>query len=301
MVSASRKDLPQCRTVVPALGLLPVFPAQPGAERAHPPSRPDARQDAPARTTRGVPDSGRLHLLQVVAGKPADRDARQGAPLPSAPRRPGARSPRPRFPSLQLLAIQRKLVARTSVSPTSPVGRAFEAAKTQLIAVNRQWLTLGPRAFGALGEIGSASSDDARIAWTKATDGKVTVFDDGSRSRVAVDAGRVVPPSNDAPPMYMPPPEDAPLTQVSNAEERETTETEPRVEQLQGPHVAVETTVKEDDAATPTPSEFDVEAGRLTLARLRAARELKEDEQRAKEAAILAREREVTTDESQVG
>ncbi|KAL8280345.1 hypothetical protein RQP46_007262 [Phenoliferia psychrophenolica] len=199
----------------------------------------------------------------------------------------------------KLLAIQRKLLARTSLAPTSPVGRAFEAAKTQLIAVNRRWVQDGPLAFGALGQIGSASSDDARLAWTKATDGKVTVFDDGSSERgsVAIDAGRVIVPLQDAPPLYVPPPPTEAETEAASAEVEGGS---PRVEHVEGPAAVVETTIKEDDHAVASYSEFDVEAGRQTLARLRAARELKEEEERAKDAAALAREREVTTDVSQV-
>ena len=113
----------------------------------------------------------------------------------------------------KVLAIQRKLVLQHGPVPaTSPVGRAFEAAKSQLLQANRRWITMGPRAFGALGEIGSASSDDARIAWTKATDGKVKTFDDGTRGgTIAIDAGRVVGPQrqpNEAPPQYEPPEEE---------------------------------------------------------------------------------------------
>ncbi|KAM0749300.1 hypothetical protein T439DRAFT_47352 [Meredithblackwellia eburnea MCA 4105] len=104
----------------------------------------------------------------------------------------------------KILSVQRKLVLRnTDITPQSPIGRAFEAAKTQLIAVNRKWVSQGPQAFGALGQIGCASSDDARQAWTKATDGKVTRFDDGMNGRVAVDAGRVLV-NSDAPPLYQP-------------------------------------------------------------------------------------------------
>ncbi|KAK4703390.1 hypothetical protein P7C70_g2831, partial [Phenoliferia sp. Uapishka_3] len=201
----------------------------------------------------------------------------------------------------KLLAIQRKLLLRnSSIHSLSPVGRAIEAAKAQLIAVNRKWLTLGPRAFGALGEIGSASSDDARIAWTKATDGKVTVFDDGSgRGGIAIDAGRVVGPAaplQEAPPMYVGPPEDSPLTEVSNVPVPETAVREGAggevVEDIGGSDNAV----KEDNVVKTAASEFDVEAGRQTLARLRAARELKDAEDKAKQAAAVAREHEVTTD-----
>lgn len=105
---------------------------------------------------------------------------------------------------------------------------------------------MGPKAFGALGEIGSASSDDARIAWTKATDGKVKVFDDGMRGgTIAIDAGRVVGPQrqpHEAPPQYQPPEEE--------------------VDEVTGEVEGV--------LAGKTQQELDVEAGRANLARLRA-------------------------------
>lgn len=171
------------------------------------------------------------------------------------------------------------------------------------MAVNRKWLALGPRAFGALGEIGSASSPDAREAWTKATDGKVTVFDDGARAGVAIDAGRVLGPVRDGPlggierevpPVYvgeealtgaangLPGDHGAGVGAAGAAGEGEGAPQETEGEEgARVEHVAVDG-LKLDH---PPPNAFDVEAGRQNLARLHAERIRKEEKQRALELA----------------
>lgn len=187
-----------------------------------------------------------LHLLQVYPGQPPDRDAWQAAhdlrPGRSSP--PSAESFHPPLPQLYCrvfpsYAHRCHLVVRPppcrsqltlphgvyprcpkkikqtkpTLAPNSPITRAHEAARTQLVAVARKWMTQGTAAFGALGEIGSAQDPNAIEAWIKATDGKVTTFDDGSSARVAIDAGRVlIAPSRSSrrheapPPVYEPPP-----------------------------------------------------------------------------------------------
>ncbi|KDE08660.1 hypothetical protein MVLG_01119 [Microbotryum lychnidis-dioicae p1A1 Lamole] len=131
----------------------------------------------------------------------------------------------------KVISIQRRFYNRTALSfpHNSPVTRAFEAIKTALLLANRNWIHSGPLAFGPLGQIGTASDEVARLAWTKATDGKVKQFSDGSDTNgygpgfVEVDAGRVVGPATfrgawnganagggvrspeDGPPGYVPP------------------------------------------------------------------------------------------------
>ncbi|GAA6000549.1 hypothetical protein JCM10207_004545 [Rhodosporidiobolus poonsookiae] len=108
----------------------------------------------------------------------------------------------------KLLAIQRKLITRNHGQPlpsSSPVARAFDAMKTQIIAVNRKWHTMGPLAFGPLGAIGATGGNaDAQLAWKKATDGKVKTFPDGDGGAAMgwmpggageMDAGRIVEPN----------------------------------------------------------------------------------------------------------
>ena len=71
--------------------------------------------------------------------------------------------------------------------------------------VSRKYLSQGVSSFGKLGAVGSASGLAAIAAWTKATDGRVTVFDDGSRDIIAVDAGRLAAPVVElGPPAYEP-------------------------------------------------------------------------------------------------
>jgi len=189
----------------------------------------------------------------------------------------------------KLISIQRKVATRSkaaNVNAISPLGRAFDAAKTQLVSANRKWDTMGPRALGPLGEIGSASSQDAIWAWTKATDGKVKRFDDGTRGGLqAIDAGRVVGPAaplQEAPPQYQPPPEEAPLTLHANGPAHAALPEVPAggengVEEGAAP-------AQMDAPAEPvkTQGEFDVEAGRANLARLYAER------LKAEEAAAVA-------------
>lgn len=144
----------------------------------------------------------------------------------------------------------------------------------------RTWIIQGPRALGALGEIGSASTPDAIAAWTKATDGKVKVFDDGTRSSLgqAVDAGRVIGPSQrmatdiEAPPMYEPPPETAPATaEAVVADAAEATERESTSGVRAAVSEAVATNPSAPEPAHAAQSELDLEQGRANLARLRAA------------------------------
>ncbi|BGP13375.1 hypothetical protein JCM10213_005782 [Rhodosporidiobolus nylandii] len=104
----------------------------------------------------------------------------------------------------KLISVQRKLAVRVGNRPssTSPVSRAFEALKAQLLQVNRKWFAMGALAFGPLGAIGATGgNEDAQWAWTKATDGKVKVFPAGDGGGAMgwmpgeMDAGRVVEPA----------------------------------------------------------------------------------------------------------
>ncbi|GAA5893336.1 hypothetical protein JCM5296_004850 [Sporobolomyces johnsonii] len=104
----------------------------------------------------------------------------------------------------KLLSIQRKLVVRRAgapLPPTSPVARAMEAMRTQLLAVNKRWHLDGPRAFGPLGALGSTGGHpDAHWAWVQATDKKITTFPSGDGASaigwtpLALDAGQVIGP-----------------------------------------------------------------------------------------------------------
>ncbi|ORY90639.1 hypothetical protein BCR35DRAFT_349591 [Leucosporidium creatinivorum] len=210
----------------------------------------------------------------------------------------------------KVLSIQRKLVLKYGpVSPHSPRGRAFDAIKTQLLQANRNWLAQGPLAFGPLGQVGAASNDDARSAWTKATDGKVKVFreDDGpgfgGPAVQAIDAGRIVGPGYgnlmlEGPPEYVPPAEPivvpAAAAHAVSAEARDsshspsplhpssdTTTTPPPTEEPSTSTIRADGTAK-------TQEEIDLEAGRAILARLRQERIAKE----AEEQERLKRERE---------
>ncbi|GAA5821773.1 hypothetical protein JCM10212_004799 [Sporobolomyces blumeae] len=114
----------------------------------------------------------------------------------------------------KLLSVQRKLLLVRGGRPfehASPVARAFEAMRIQLIAVNKQWMVKGVEAFGPLGAIGATGENPLAVeAWRKATDNKVKVFPsgqgdgamgwgvpDGARGRgygEELDAGRVIGP-----------------------------------------------------------------------------------------------------------
>lgn len=157
----------------------------------------------------------------------------------------------------KLYSIHRKLILAAAASGkkpsdysnSSPVGRAFEALKTQLNAVSRRYLTVGVTSFGPLGKIGNASGEYAKSAWIKATDGKVTTFD--SSNSLEVDAGRLPNPARltrqvsdfDGPPLYV-----ADITADATAVAAET----PAVPALGGM------------------SQEDIELGRVRLALLKA-------------------------------
>jgi hypothetical protein len=102
------------------------------------------------------------------------------------------------------------------------LSRAFDAARSQLTVASRKYLRLQSLSFGSLGTVGSAVHPCAIEAWlvaplhiyyrnsyscihtinrTKATNGKITKFDDGSHSLQAIDAGRIILEA-DAPPIY---------------------------------------------------------------------------------------------------
>ncbi|GAA5884919.1 hypothetical protein JCM6882_007152 [Rhodosporidiobolus microsporus] len=105
----------------------------------------------------------------------------------------------------KLLSVQRKLIFANNGRPlaaSSPISRAFEAIRRQLLEVNKRWFSMGALAFGPLGAIGATGGDpDAKFAWTKATDGKVKVFPDGDGAAAMgwmpgeMDAGRVIDPA----------------------------------------------------------------------------------------------------------
>ncbi|GAA6024832.1 hypothetical protein JCM11491_005669 [Sporobolomyces phaffii] len=83
----------------------------------------------------------------------------------------------------KLLSVQRKLLIQRGSKPfplESPVARAFEAMRIQMLIVNKKWLVEGVSAFGPLGAIGSTGNSPLAIeAWRKATDNKVKHFPSG--------------------------------------------------------------------------------------------------------------------------
>ncbi|GAA5961625.1 hypothetical protein JCM3765_002654 [Sporobolomyces pararoseus] len=107
----------------------------------------------------------------------------------------------------KLLSIQRKLLIQRGSKPfpnDSPVARAFEAMRIQMLVVNKKWMVEGVSAFGQLGAIGSTGNSPIAIeAWRKATDNKIKTFPsslppDSELFPISVgpelDAGRVIGP-----------------------------------------------------------------------------------------------------------
>ncbi|GAA5847283.1 hypothetical protein JCM3766R1_003935 [Sporobolomyces carnicolor] len=105
----------------------------------------------------------------------------------------------------KLLSVQRKLLIQRGSKPfpqESPVARAFEAMRIQMLIVNKKWLVEGVSAFGPLGAIGSTGGSPIAIeAWRKATDNKIKSFPTTSSTAptaafaaVELDAGRVIGP-----------------------------------------------------------------------------------------------------------
>jgi hypothetical protein len=150
----------------------------------------------------------------------------------------------------------------------------------QLLAANRKWLSLGPRALGALGQAGAASNDDAKWAWTKATDGKITQFrEDAGMDGEAIDAGRVVGPGFgqqmlEGPPEYVGPPREEEV--VSNGCGDGGRESTPAVavngERGVTPPMTTAPSKEYTSGAPRTQAELSLEAGRSHLARLRQER-----------------------------
>ncbi|KAK4049449.1 hypothetical protein OIV83_004182 [Microbotryomycetes sp. JL201] len=211
----------------------------------------------------------------------------------------------------KVMSIQRRLTLKHGAVPSnSPRGRAFEAMKVQLAQVSRRWMAEGPYALGPLGQIGAASTIDARWAWTKATDGKVKEFPTEQRVNVEVDAGRLQPaawglsgyPSDmdggggtgdsqpQTPafelPQYQPPSE-------SNQTEAQ------QVEQARADAALAPSNGHQTDDADPgkflrpdgtpmSPEEVEIEKGRRRLAKLREQREQAEREREERERALHA-------------
>lgn len=109
------------------------------------------------------------------------------------------------FRSIRTLAKLYTILSRVRLiipGSNDALSRAFDAARSQLTVASRKYLRLQTLAFGSLGTIGSAVHPCAIEAWIKATNGKVTKFDDGSNALQAIDAGRVLLDRVDAPPIY---------------------------------------------------------------------------------------------------
>lgn len=128
--------------------------------------------------------------------------------------------------------------------------------------------------------MGAASSADAVEAWTKATNGKVKSFDDGSSSG-GVDAGRVLVDSQ-APPQYQGPPRSEPPTPpVEDARlggyVQAGIEGVGRIERVQ--------LVQEGGGEVKTQAQLDVEIGRANLAKLREQMMKRQEEKEALDEA----------------
>ncbi|GAA5908880.1 uncharacterized protein JCM6883_004200 [Sporobolomyces salmoneus] len=171
----------------------------------------------------------------------------------------------------KLLSIYRKLLVQRGSNPfptESPIERAFEAMRIQLLSVNKRWIKgEGVNSFGSLGTIGATGGSPLAIeAWRKATDNKIKEFPisdpdefpeyhghcgghEGGRpaphmgTTVQLDAGRVIEPSfsdtadptswNDLesapPPGYGDPPATEPPTTATTTAERTTREQDPQL------------------------------------------------------------------------
>ncbi|KAM0792813.1 hypothetical protein ACM66B_002579 [Microbotryomycetes sp. NB124-2] len=221
----------------------------------------------------------------------------------------------------KVMSIQRRLILKHGAVPSnSPRGRAFEAMKVQLHQVSKRWLAEGPYALGPLGQVGAASTIDARWAWTKATDGKVKEFPTEQRV-VEVDAGRLQPAAwglsgyppdmssgggggggegrDSQPqtpmyelPQYQPPsePSNQPgsdAQQLDQARAAEAARTSANSNGHQPPGEADESDKFQRPDGTPmTPEEVEIEKGRRRLAKLREQREQAERERDERERAL---------------
>lgn len=195
----------------------------------------------------------------------------------------------------KLELLFQKLHTRGAARRGSPVHRAFEAARIQLVAASRKWYLEGPRALGAFGQPGSVSSADSALAWSKATGRKIEVTPEGMGGPLmpAVDAGRVVE-DDLPPPLYEPAP--------GERDERERPSSSPDESAENGPPSSMAAATATSGPTTTTTSAIDaraIEEGRMGLAamreaveRQRKAQEAQEEERRRKreeEEARLAR------------
>ncbi|BGP45435.1 hypothetical protein JCM10450v2_001253 [Rhodotorula kratochvilovae] len=201
----------------------------------------------------------------------------------------------------KLLSIQRKLQTKQGrVLPAGgPIASALDAMKTQLLVVNRKWVAQGAQAFGALGTVGMTGGHvDAIWAWTKATDGKIKSFPDGSNAAMRyygeMDAGRVVEPTfvdsadplaGDAltlgvaapPPLYDGPPGEPDQDVVQALDDRRLEDETGVAAEGRGP--SWRDSVDEGRTSTSPPPQNSIEEGAAHLARLRRLKE--EQESRA--------------------
>lgn len=176
--------------------------------------------------------------------------------------------------------------------------------KSQLLNVNKRWLSQGVAAWGQLGYIGAASNLDARWAWTKATDGKVKEFP--KEATVEVDAGRIQPaqwggiggvglgmggnepqtPGVDDLPEYAPPPPGESANQDDETRRADSSTPDSQTQAQDN-----ERRYTRPDGTPMSPEEIEIERGRERLARLREERERVEREREATEAARREDER----------
>ncbi|GAA5831066.1 hypothetical protein JCM11251_005132 [Rhodosporidiobolus azoricus] len=197
----------------------------------------------------------------------------------------------------KILSVQRKLSMANGSRPlpaSSPVFRAFEAIKKQVLEVNKRWFSMGALAFGPLGAIGATGGDaDAKFAWTKATDGKIKVFPDGDGGAAAMgwmpgemDAGRVVDasyqdtadplasldPNFAPPPTYDGPPPDQNVVDAQN--ERREQDANGTTAPLGWRHSVDEEARRSH--SPPSLARNSIDEGAAHLARLRQLKEEKE-------------------------
>ncbi|GAA6043047.1 hypothetical protein JCM8097_005131 [Rhodosporidiobolus ruineniae] len=205
----------------------------------------------------------------------------------------------------KLLSVQRKLLLKQNGRCAPTTVRAFDAMKAQLVAVNRKWFSHGAQAFGPLGAIGATGGNaDAKLAWTKATDGKVKVFPDGDGGGAMgwmpgeMDAGRVIDPTTydtadplaslprggaaavPPPPMYDGPPPDQVVVDALN---------ERREQDAAGTTVAGRDSIDVDDEGRRSTSPLgrsSIDEGAAHLARLRQLKEEKERRESASPSPI---------------
>ncbi|GAA5998141.1 uncharacterized protein JCM10292_002350 [Rhodotorula paludigena] len=213
----------------------------------------------------------------------------------------------------KVLSIQRKLQLKTgrALPAGGPVASAFDAMKSQLLRVNRLWVSQGAQAFGPLGAVGATAGHvDAKWAWVRATDGAIKEFPDenGAAMRwygAEMDAGRVVgpeylgsadpladlarysggggAPDPNAPPSYDAPPDDD-VVQALNERRRE----EETGEETEGRGAAwrdsVDEGIERDRRMSDSPApRGSIDEGAAHLARLRRLKEEKEAQEAARE------------------